>query len=66
MLTPQEVRKLQSEMRRELEGRPAALWKCAAGLVVVASLGIIGAVDITAHEQPGTMAAVSVTAVGQR
>ncbi|HEV7802000.1 MAG TPA: hypothetical protein VGP15_13065 [Burkholderiales bacterium] len=59
MLTEYEARKLQADMRRELEGSPAALWKCAAGLVVVIVMVIVGAVDTTGGPMAGTASAVA-------
>jgi hypothetical protein len=43
MLTRSEARKLQDEMRRELEAPEHALWKCAAGLLFVTALVLSGA-----------------------
>lgn len=59
MLTEYQARKLQVEMRRELQAGPAALWKCAAGLVVIALLAVIGAQDGTGRDTVATSAAVA-------
>ena len=42
MLTEYDVQKLSDEMRTELNLGPAAVWRCAAGLLVVIGLVVIG------------------------
>ena len=57
MLTRFETRKLEDEMRRELDEPSHTLWKCAAGLCFVTALALIGAGWTTATE--GSAYAVS-------
>jgi hypothetical protein len=52
MLTRYETRKLQAEMRRELEEPTYTLWKCAAGLLFVTALVLVGAGSATAPDAP--------------
>ena len=42
MLTQYEARKLQADMKRELEGRKSTPWKCAAALAIVVGVSFIG------------------------
>jgi hypothetical protein len=44
MLTEYEARKLQHEMRHELEGPTDVVWKCALGIVVLALVAILGSI----------------------
>ena len=43
MITRYEARRLEGEMRRELEAPAYILWKCAAGLLFVIALVLTGA-----------------------
>jgi hypothetical protein len=63
MLTEYEARKLQHEMRHELEGPTDVVWKCALGLVVLALVAILGSIatidpssDDLAKQQTGKTA----------
>ena len=42
MLTKHEAEVLQQSMHRELEARPGAVYKCAAGILLVLVLSIVG------------------------
>lgn len=43
MLTEYEAQKLQHEMRKELNAAPGVVFRCAAGLLIVVGLAMIGA-----------------------
>jgi hypothetical protein len=62
MLTEYESRKLQQEMSRELDATPAAVWKCAAGLVMFVALVIAGSVTDLSRDASGPVAAATQTA----
>ena len=42
MISEYEGRKLQRDLRRELNATPAAVWKCAAGLLVLVVVTLVG------------------------
>ncbi|MGZ5092677.1 MAG: hypothetical protein ACXWCY_11090 [Burkholderiales bacterium] len=42
MISEYEARKLQRDLRSELNATPAAVWKCAAGLVVLVVVTLVG------------------------
>ena len=42
MVTEYEARKLQHDLRSELDATPADVWKCAAGLLVIVMVTLVG------------------------
>ncbi|MDB5922554.1 MAG: hypothetical protein JWN13_1490 [Betaproteobacteria bacterium] len=42
MISEYEARKLQRDLRSELNATPAAVWRCAAGLLVLVVLTLVG------------------------
>lgn len=61
MLTQYEARKLQQDMKRELDATPAAVWKCAAGLMLFVALAVAGSFTDLGRDA-GPVAAATQTA----
>lgn len=59
MLTRYETRKLQRDMKHELDATPAAVLKCAAGLLIFVALAVVGSVTDLRHDVGGPVAAVT-------
>lgn len=61
MMTEYESRKLQYHMRRELGATHAAVWKCAAALLIVVAVATVGSMTELRHGNDGTVAAATQT-----
>lgn len=61
MMTEYEARKLQHDMRRELGATPAAVWKCAAALLILVAVATVGSVTDLGRGVGGTVAAATQT-----
>ena len=53
MVSEYEARKLQRDSSRELDAKPATVWKCAAGLVTVALVALIGTANDERRDSGG-------------
>ena len=53
MVSEYEARKLQQDSKRELDATPATVWKCAAGLVGVVILALLGTANEPLRDSGG-------------
>ena len=65
MLTEHEARKLQHDMRHELGATPAAVLKCAAALVILVVVAVVGSVTDLRRGADGTVATAAQTEQSQ-